>query len=184
MEKIEYYWYMIYGLLKRDIPNFIKNIWVFRRALWKHRWYDYRGTLEFIKIGLTDISNNIEKYGYETDDSRFKKIKAMRRAIEIIKNYNDDNYINMAEKELGNLILNGFGFEPSDNHPDCFVLVDKDTPEEKEHNRKIFKRSNELEEQEWNELMYILKGQDYSKFDGDVDFDKQFDGSGMRGWWD
>jgi hypothetical protein len=108
----------------------------------------------------------------------------MRRAIEIIKNYNDDNYINMAEKELGNLILNGFGFEPSDNHPDCFVLVDKDTPEEKEHNRKIFKRSNELEEQEWNELMYILKGQDYSKFDGDVDFDKQFDGSGMRGWWD
>ena len=29
-----------------------------------------------------------------------------------------------------------------------------------------------------------LNEQNYTKFDKDKDFHKQFDGSGLRGWWD
>jgi hypothetical protein len=29
-----------------------------------------------------------------------------------------------------------------------------------------------------------MKGQDYTKFDKNIDFDQQFDGSGYNTWWD
>jgi hypothetical protein len=63
-------------------------------------------------------------------------------------------------------------------------LVDKDTPEERAHNKKVFERSSEIEEQEWNELLSILKGQDTTKFDKGLDWYEQFDGSGLKNWWD
>ena len=131
----------------------------------------------FMEIGFTDMANKIEKYGIEVDGSRMKKVEKMRRAAQLIKNYNEDLYIEMAEKELGKLVLHEWEFKEIDNNPDLFELVDKDTPEEKEHNRKVFARANEINEQEWSELWDIIKGQDYRKFDDNKDFDNQFDGS-------
>jgi hypothetical protein len=138
----------------------------------------------FLETGLTHISDNVEKYGLEIDETRLKKVTAMRRAIQLIKNYNEGNYIEMAEKELGDLVLYDWEFEPVPDYPEHFQLVDKDTPKEKEHNKKVFERACEIQEQEWNELLEILKGQDYEKFDDKIDWNKQFDGSGLRGWWD
>ena len=45
-------------------------------------------------------------------------------------------------------------------------------------------RALEIQRQEWDEMFEILKGQDYSKFDRKISWDKQFDGTGIRGWWD
>ena len=42
----------------------------------------------------------------------------------------------------------------------------------------------EIEKQEWNELFQILKGQDYAKFNKKTDWNEQFDGTGLKGWWD
>lgn len=63
-------------------------------------------------------------------------------------------------------------------------MVDYNNEEQKQFNRKFFKRVTELEEEEWVELWTIIKGQDYSTFDKEKEFDDQFDGSGIRGWWD
>ena len=178
------WWYKTYELFRYDLPRFFKNVWMFRKALWSHYWFDHHGTLMFLETGLTHISNTVEKYGNEVDESRLKKVDAMRRVIQLIQNYNNDSYIDMAEKELGNLILHDWEFEPVPDNPEYSQIVDKDTPEEKEHNSKVFARAREIEEQEWDELFVILKGQDYTKFDKDIDWDKQFDGSGLRGWWD
>ena len=178
------WWYKTYELFRYDLPRFFKNIWTFRKALWNHYWFDHHGTLKFLEIGLTNISDTVEKYGHEVDESRLKKVAAMRRAIELIKNYNEDNYIDMAEKELGELMIRDWEFEPVPNKPGYSQLVDNDTDEEKKHNKKVFNRAREIEKQEWDELFVILKGQDYTKFDKDIDWDKQFDGSGIKGWWD
>lgn len=177
------WWYKTYELFRYDLPRFFKNVWTFRKALWNHYWFDHHGTLMFLETGLTHISDTVEKYGMEIDETRLKKVTAMRRAVQLIKNYNEDNYIDMAEKELGELILHDWEFEPAEQEG-YFQVVDKDTPEEKEHNKKVFARAREIGEQEWNELFEILKGQDYTKFDKDIDWNKQFDGSGLRGWWD
>jgi len=178
------WWYKTYELFRYDLPRFFKNVWTFRKALWNHYWFDHHGTLMFLEIGLTNISDTVEKYGHEVDESRLKKVAAMRRVVELIKNYNEDNYIDMAEKELGNLILHDWEFEPVPDKPGYSQLVDNETDEEKKHNRKVFERATEIQEQEWSELFVILKGQDYTKFDKDIDWDEQFDGSGLRGWWD
>ena len=178
------WWYKTYELFRYDLPLFFKNVWTFRKALWNHHWFDHHGTLMFLETGLTHISDTVEKYGNEIDGPRLKKVVAMRRVIELIKNYNEDKYIDMAETELGELVLHDLEFESVPDKPEYSQLVDKNTPEEKEHNRKVFDRAREIEEQEWSELFVILKGQDYTKFDENIDWDKQFDGSGLRGWWD
>ena len=178
------WWYKTYELFRYDLPRFFKNIWTFRKALWNHYWFDHHGTLKFLEIGLTNISDTVEKYGNEVDESRLKKVAVMRRAIELIKNYNEDNYIDMAEKELGELMIHDWEFEEVPDKPGYSQLVDNDTDEEKKHNKKVFDRAREIEKQEWDELFVILKGQDYTKFDEDIDWYEQFDGSGIKGWWD
>jgi len=180
------WWYKTYNLFRRGIPNFVKNVWRFRKPLWNHNWWDNHASLEFLQVSLTHMADNIEKYGMEIDGPRLKKVEKMRRASQLIQNYINDSYSEMAESELGELILHDWEFEDIPDKPGFSRLVDKETPEEKEHNTKVFKRAHEIESQEWNELFEILKGQDVNKFDKDYDYDweKQFDGSGLKYWWD
>ena len=178
------WWYKTYELFRYDLPRFFKNIWRFRKPLWNHYWFDHHSSLTFLEVSLTHISDNVEKRGNEVDGPRLKKVAAMRRVVELIKNYNKDNYIDMAEKELGELILHDWEFEYVPDKPGFSQLVDNDTDEERVHNRKVFDRAREIEKQEWDELFVILKGQDYTKFDEDIDWYEQFDGSGIKGWWD
>ena len=178
------WWYKTYNLFRRGIPNFVKNVWRFRKPLWNHNWWDNHASLEFLQVSLTHMADNIEKYGIEIDGPRLKKVEKMRRASQLIQNYINDSYSEMAESELGELILHDWEFEDVPDKPGFSRLVDKETPEEKEHNTKVFKRAHEIESQEWNELFEILKGQDVNKFDKDYDWEKQFDGSGLKYWWD
>ena len=173
-----------YELFRYDLPRFFKNVWRFRSALWNHYWWDHHGSLEFLQISLTHMSDNIEKHGSEVAESRLKKVEKMRRAVQLIKNYREDLYLDMAEKELGEMFYNEIEFEECPDRPGYSQLVDNDTPEEKEHNMKVYKRAREIEKQEWNELFQILKGQDYSKFNKKTDWNEQFDGTGLKGWWD
>jgi hypothetical protein len=178
------WWYKTYELFRYDLPRFFKNIWRFRKALWNHYWFDHHGTLMFLETGLSHISDNVEKYGNEIDESRLKKIDAMRRTVQIIQNYNNDSYIEMAEKELGEIVLRDWEFEPVPDRPNLSRLVDNETEEERTHNKKIYERASEIEEQEWNELFELLKGQDYKNFNKEIDWYKQFNGSGIKNWWD
>jgi hypothetical protein len=186
------WWYQTYSLFRHDLPRFFKNVWTFRKALWNHYWFDHHGTLRFLETGLTNISDTIEKYGNEVDGPRLKKVAAMRRAIELIKNYNEDKYIEMAESELGPLALHDWEFEPVPDKPEYSRIIDRDTEEEKIHNRKVFDRAREIEEKEWKELFEILKGQSHTEYQMFLDksedkgsaWDNWFDGSGIKGWWD
>ncbi len=180
------WWYKTYDTIRYDIPRFIKNVWLFRKSLWNTYWWDHHGPLMHLQISLDRMADRLETHGLEVDESRLKKVAKIRRAAQLIKNYNEDLYIEMAEAELGELVLHDWEFEPAPDHPDCYQMVDKDTPEEKEHNRKVFDRSREIGEAEWAELWEILKGQDYGKFENSegASWDSQFDGSGLRGWWD
>jgi len=91
--------------------------------------------------------------------------------------------------------LHDWEFEPSKDNPDCMVIVDKETDEEREHNRKVFARADEIEEEEWKLIWRIIQGQDrsaygqfYQKIKGtegsENAWNDWFDGSGMKHWWD
>jgi len=181
-----YTWYgRLYSYLFRDLPNFFKNIWKFRKALWNHHWWDYSGTLQFIEITTEDIAKNLKEKGNEVEHSRNKKVEKMNRVVEILKNIRDYRYYNIVETEMGRKYdTKNIKFVPFEGNSEYYEMVDYNDKEQKEFNRNFFKRVNELEEQEWVELWEIMKGQDYNKFDNEKDFDDQFDGSGLRGWWD
>lgn len=174
----------VWNTIRYDLPRFLRNLRRFRKALWQYRTYDPHGIYVFNNIGLTEMANYIEKYGLEIDEPRLKKVAKMRRAAEIYKNFMEDTFIEQAEAELGELIIYPFEFEPVPDKEEMFQLVEKENEEEKAHNRKVFDRTREIEEEQWAELYQILKGQDYSKFDKEIDWYKQFDGTGLRGWWD
>jgi len=119
------------------------------------------------------MEKGISERGMEADSSREPKVKAMRRALELLRNSREDNFIERVEAELGP--LSDWEWETDENG----VLIDKDTPEQKNNNRAIFSAAMKLENKEWNELWNIFKGTRNSK-----QFDKKYDGSDMRGWWD
>jgi hypothetical protein len=189
----KWYW-KTWDFIKTDLPRFFKNIWIFRKALYNHRWWSGHHTVfYFMETAINDIANNVDKRGNEIKGSSEKKIEKMRRVAEILENFRKENFIDLAENELGiETIHKGFEFEENNNG--TYSLVDNESDEEKSHNRKIYNRSTEIEKEMFKELWTILEGQDYSKFETapeDMDHNKsydhwlkQFDGSGIRGWWD
>lgn len=177
------WWYKIYELFRYKLPLLFKNIWYFRKELWDFRGWDYTFNLQLFARSLAKTAE-VLKDGNEIDKTRLKKVEKIQRVIYLIERIKTENYISDAENELGKLKNISSWFK------------DDDSPEEKEHNRKVFERSSEIEQQEWNELWTILRGQNIQEYkdlmDSLSDEKKEntdvwgdwFDGSDMRGWWD
>ena len=180
----KWYW-KTWDFLRRDMPRFFRNLWMFRKDLYNYHWYSgQHAVLPFMKTALMDMAAKVDEYGLEVEHSKSKKIMKMWRAAKLMEHFIEDDFIELAEMELGELIHRKFEFEDVPDKPGFYQLVDNESPEEKEHNSKVFARAREIEKQMWDELWTIIQGQDYTKFDKDIDWDKQFDGSGLRGWWD
>ena len=179
VEKLVWYdtnLWKVWSAIRYDIPLFFKNVWRFRKELYNHQWWDYRFTLEMLYRSLSIMVVKLEKDGIEEDVSRGKKVVKIKRALELLKHKLDDDYVERAEKELGELSRNPFEFEKIEGS-DSYRLVDNDTPAEKKHAKKVYKRARVIEETEWKELWDIFKGKKFTTFE-------KFDGSDLRGWWD
>ena len=182
----------VWAFIVRGIPNFFGNIWKFRKELYSHQWWDYRYTLEMLHRSLVIMEKELSVKGIENWPHREKKILKIRRAIQLLDNRLNDNYVEQAESELGQLHSKPMDFEPTEDGN--YRLIDNDTKEEKEHNRKVFKLSSTIDDREWRELWNIFKGQsmlDFKKYtktlskeEQETAWDNWFNGSDMRGWWD
>jgi hypothetical protein len=189
----------VWDAIRYDIPNFFKNIYRFRKELYNHQWWDYRFTLEMLYRSLTILEGGLSKDGMEVPESREKKLKQIRRVLELLKHKLDDDYIERAEKVLGQLPLKPFEWEDIEG-TDSHRLVDNDTPAERKHMKKVFAHARKLEKTEWVEIWNIISGlqtdehwkdyiktEDYTKLDTQGKFEAQWkwsDGSDMRTWWD
>ena len=187
----KWYW-KTWDFLRYDMPRFFRNLWMFRKDLYSYRWYSgQHAVLPFMKTALLDMANKIDERGMEVEKSKNKKVAKMYRAAFLMERMIEDDFIEIAERELGELQNTHIEFEPADKEG-FWQLKDSDTPEQRIHNRKVFTRAREIEEQMWIELWSILQGQNTSHFDVFKDkskdpeqaWDNWFDGSGLRGWWD
>lgn len=131
------WWYKLYEFFRYNLPAFFRNLWTFRKELYRYRAYDYSFTLRLFRRGLEQLVDNVRD-GMEIDETRLPKIKQMERVIFLIKQLEDDTYIDRTEKELGP--LSPFSFE------------DIRTKEQVFHDRKIFAAVRELENSEWEEI--------------------------------
>lgn len=179
------WWYKTYEVFRYKLPMFFENIWYFRKQLWSFRSWDYSFNLQIFARSLEKTAHTLEYHGHEVDISRMKKVQKIKRVIEIINSMREDVYIDKAEKELGEL-----------KNLDGWRMDREDTPEEKEHNRKVFLLATKMAESEHNELWDILRGQNHQEYidlmDSLSDEEKKnedvwnewFDGSGVKHWWD
>jgi len=184
MARHQTWWYKTYEVFRYKIPMFFENVWYFRKVLWRFRSWDYTFNLMMLSKSLEKTAHTLEFHGFEIEETKNKKVEKIKRVIEIINSLNESNYITRAEEQLGELR----GVE--------FWEDKEDTPEDKEHNKKVFDLSSKMEEDEWSELFVILKGQnhqDYAKLMDNATeeekmktdlWNKWFDGSGMKHWWD
>ena len=155
--KYNSWYYKIYEFIRWDFWNFFKNVWKFRKQLLKHRGYDAYYSMQMLQRSLEILLDNMKKYSYhETKDLKIQKLE---RTIELLNWHTKDLFIELAEKELGIELL----FE------DSFLKITDDE-------RKVFKRSDEIETESWIELMKLLKGQESLEL-------VEFDGSGLKSWW-
>jgi hypothetical protein len=181
-----WYWKTV-DLFRYDLPNFFRNLWLFRKNLWNYTWYNGDGSiLPWVKTAVDDMAWKIETRGHEVDESRMKKVAKMKRLSYLIDVCVHDTFIEEAEKELEmKMILHPWEFVPAEGHEGSYELLDKDTPEEKEHNHKILERSHQIQKEYWEELCYIIKGPDYDLIrDTGEDFYEKLDGTDIRSWWD
>lgn len=170
----------------KNLNNFYLNLWYFRKSLWSFRWWDYSFSLYILQDALKVMSVNLEKKGSEITEIRMKKVQKINRVIELIENIKQTNYIEQAEKELGELYNLGLTFEEVPDNTDLKRLVEDGDSEKNIHNDKVYKRAQQIEEEEWDELFNILKGPDMNEY-GKLKtpkWDKWYDGSGMNHWWD
>lgn len=151
------WYYKIYEFIRWDFWNFFKNVWKFKKQLLKHREFDSYYSLQMFQRSLEILLDNMKKYSYH--ETKNLKIQKLERTIELLNWHTKDLFIELAEKELGIELI----FE------DSFLKITDDE-------RKVFKRSDEIEKESWIELMKLLKGQESLKL-------VEFDGSGLKSWW-
>lgn len=163
------WWYRTYYFFRKSLPRFFKNIYLFRRELFEHEWWDYSFTLNMLERSLRIMTKGMETKGMEISETRYPKVMAMKKALGILENIKAGNSIERAEKELGGL----------KNMDKPIFSNFEESEEDKAHNGKVFRRAQEIEDQEWKELWNIFKGTDNSKRTDD-----KYDGTDMRGWWD
>jgi len=176
-----------WDLFRYDIPRFFRNLWLFRKNLWNHTWYNGDGSvLPWVKTAVDDMAWRIEKYGHEVDESRMKKVAKMRRLSYLIDVCVNDLFIDEAEKELGfKYVYYPLEFEEVLGNDKVYQLKQNETPEDKENNSKLLNRSHEIQKEYWEEICSIIKGPDYDAMSAsEEDWDKLYDGSDLRAWWD
>ena len=177
----------LWDLFRYDIPRFFRNLWLFRKNLWNHTWYNGDSSvLPWVKTAVDDMAWRIEKYGHEVDESRMKKVAKMRRLSYLIDVCVKDEFIDEAEKELGfKYVYYPFELEEVLGNDKVYNLKQNETPEDKENNSKLLNRSHEIQKEYWEEICAIIKGPDYDAMRAsDEDWDKLYDGSDLRAWWD
>ena len=178
LEKLVWYdtnLWKVWSAIRYDIPLFFKNIWRFRKELYNHQWWDYRFTLEMLYRSLSIMERGMSEKGIEVAETRNVKLIKMRRALELLKHKLDDDYIERAELELGAINHSEFEFEKTEDGN--YRLIDNDTPADKKHARKVYKRARVIEDKEWVELWSIFRGNKFTTWE-------KYDGSDLRGWWD
>lgn len=165
------WWYKTYDFIVDRLPEFLKNVYRFRKELWNHRWWDYRFTLDMFRRSLEIQEDGMRTRGFEERVSLEKKLEKMNRVIHIIKTIETEDWINQAEIQLNKKMMWSF---------DMFSDTDYEiTEEQRLNNKEIIVLSRKLQEDQWDELWSIIHGSE--KVPSDT---YEYDGTDLRSWWD
>jgi len=134
----------------------IRNLRKYFKIVIKMRDFDFAYNIQMMKFQIEMLKDRI-KNGWEEETSKGKKVKKMERFIELANNYLEDNYMDRCNYEPGDL-----QFKEPDEKGNREIYFDSPLTDEERREKIIEIRK--LEDDEWNEMIDILKE--------------------ARGWWD
>lgn len=161
--KIKYPWY--------DFRRGIKNLYTHFSIVWHSGDFDYGYVLRMLKFKLERLETVLQD-GYEVDEHRLPKVEDIKRCIELLNNKIEDNYAERCGYRHDNVKIEFVPIEKDDNGEQLYQMISTPIePQTKEELREIFKKAQDLEQKEWEELWETIKKGNKSPVDA-------------RGWWD
>jgi hypothetical protein len=144
----------------------IRNLIHYFPTIWKDRDWDQWYILKLLKVKLDKMEKYIRNYsiGIESENDA----NAIKYVINILNRIINDVYLEEALKPFYEKYPDyewKFESEPCEDNPKLSRLINNDTPEQKELMYKCFKKSDELENEDYNKLFDFLK-------------------NNIRNWWD
>ena len=185
---LRYWWH--------DMKWFFRNIWKFIKLAYHWRPWDYNYQIDLFKFGLGELADFMDRFGNEVDETRTKKVAAIRELLaELGKDYKDDvetddpfgdNIEKIVEYEDGSV---AFSFKE-----------DEETKEKEKAHEEAVEAARKAH---YEKIFRLLIGQDMKVLHDEVTkrfkelneddphytrrskiFAELYDGSGIEGWWD
>ena len=146
-----FWWIYRNNLSWYDFQYGFKNLWKYRKVVWRARDWDYHFTVDMMKFQLKSLCSSIEE-GNEIDETRLPKVVDIRRVIELIDNMQEDNYAERCgykhdERDFDEMFVSnaeGRSYIPNPNYSE-------------EELKEIFEKAFELQEQEMEEFGNLMK---------------------------
>lgn len=178
---------------------FFHNIIVFRPILKIWRDWDYEYQVKLFKFGLEQLAVAIE-HGHEVEESRDKKVKAIRELIaELEYDYEDAMFDKYKRGERYNEQI-----EKITKYKDGSVSFKyKESKKIDQENKRYFKAVEKARKDHYQKIFNLILGQDKDYIVKEVNkrydalteeekkiidkgkiYDELFDGSGIEGWWE
>ena len=143
-----------------DLKYAIKNFITYRKIVARTRPWDKIYIIEMLKFQIELNLKNLKKKSslQECDETRIPKVKKMEHVIELLNNVIEDNFDDRC------------GYDP-DATEIKFVSTDdgmfemvSEVLKEGYDSTEVYKKSEKLQEKEWNELFNLIKNE-------------------LQGWW-
>lgn len=138
IKELKWFWHFQiakYFSIKYYIPNFVRNVWYFRKELNEYRTWDFHYSLLMFHRSIQLLKEAITN-GHEVEDTRMAKVAAMEEVLYLLKQMLDEVYHDKAKAS--------FNLEPEERIPPHLFL-------------KVIDRYLELEEQDWDRMVEIFK---------------------------
>jgi hypothetical protein len=148
----------------------VRNLFTHFKIVWGSGDFDYSYILQMMKFKLERLEKTLQG-GDEVDKDRLPKIEDIKRCIELINNNIEDNYAERCGYLYGDSKYDFVPIEKNGDGQQLYEMVVTRATQTDDEVKEIFKKAQELEQKEWEELWEIFKKGNKSSVD-------------MRGWWD
>ena len=137
-----------------DIKWSIINYFKYFKIVSKMRPWDFQYTLMMLKFQLEVLCKNVDTYSLEIEEDKTPRVEKMKRAIELLNNFLEDNY----EERSGYIAdATKMEFEKIEGQ-DFYRLKIEAQPGYEDYDRdEVYKKSRKLKEEEWKELFELLE---------------------------
>jgi len=150
-----------FGDITYNLKNSFKSIKTFFYQIWWFRGSDYTSTQEVLLVCLREHLKALQRGGLkEVDETRLPKEVRLKRAIYLLERQLEDSYADKCGYDYDYDINWDEVVEGEDGYKEntpLYAMNSTASETQKENNSKAMKSGDEMQKDEWEEIMTIMK---------------------------